>query len=200
MRAVASGRFVLPAVVLNAAVQSVLVVPVAAGGFTPLFVLGAIVSGLVMLATYAVVVATSVDADGRALGDLLRSRVVAFSVWTVALAIAALIGLLLPTGILGYLVLLAGVYLPIAAMSGARNPLTASFSAIGARPLAYALRALITVLMAVVVFLTSALLSFFVTGWIASAIAMLVIGLVVWWLTRMWARAFAKAGASRSHA
>lgn len=200
MRAVASGRFVLPAVVINAVVQSVLVVPVAAGGFTPLFIVGAIVSGLVMLATYAVVVGTSVDAEGRALGDLLRSRVVAFSLWTVALAVAALIGLLLPTGILGYLVLLDGVYLPIAAMSGERNPVAATFSAIGARPFAYALRALVTVVVAVVVFLASALLSFFVTGWIASAIAMLVIGLVVWWLTRMWARAFAKARVSRSHA
>lgn len=200
MRAVASGRFVLPAVVVNAAVQSVLVIPAAVGGFTPLLVVGGIVSGLVMLATFAVIVATSIDAEDRSLGALLRTRWVAFAVWTVGLAIAVLIGLLLPTRILGYLVLLAAVYLPIAAMSGERNPLTASLSAIASRPFAYALRALITAVMAVVVFVSSALLSFFVTGWIATAMAMVLIGLLGWWLTRMWARAYARARLSGSHA
>jgi hypothetical protein len=84
---------------------------------------------------------------------------------------------------------------PIAAMASRDNPVRAGLAAIRHRPLAYLLRIVVTIVVAGVLFVLVVLASFFIGGWIATAMTVTVVGLVVWWLTRLWARAFERARA-----
>jgi hypothetical protein len=124
---------------------------------------------------------------------MLRSRGARFSAWSVGLAVLALLGLLVLAGIPGYVVLALTPYVPLAAMSVQRNPMVANLEAIRRRPAGYAVRLVVSALVGLLLFLQSALTSFFVGGPAASAITMTIWGLAAWWLTRLWARPFARA-------
>jgi hypothetical protein len=193
MRPLASAVYVLPAVLVNAAIQVILVVPDPTASLTVGFLLGALASGLAALATLALIVATCVAPDGAGVKSLLRARGGRFALWTVGLAIVVVVGLILPTTLLGFLVLAVTPYLLIASMASSRNPLAENFTAIRRRPLGFLLRLLLTGLVAFLLFLLAVLTSFFITGWIATAITVTVVGLAVWWLTRVWTRAYERA-------
>lgn len=193
MRVVAAGAYVLPAIAANAVLQALLVLPDPTAEASVGFLLGALASGLVALATYAVLVATTVSPDASAMKHALRVRGLRFAAWTIALTVLVVIGTAFFLGVPGYVIAAVSVYLPIAAMSAGGNPLAAGFSAIGRRPLAYLLRLLLTIIVAAVVFVQAAVTSFFVGGAAATAITMVVIGLLAWWLTRVWSTAFARA-------
>ena len=195
MRPVASARLVVPAVLVNAAVQATLVINDPTAELSPGFLIGALVSGLAALAMFAVAVASSLAADGPAAVGLLRRRGARFAAWTIGLAVVALIGVTLPTGALGFLVVAAGVFVPIAAMGSPDNPLRAGLRAIGRRIGGYLARIAVTAVTAFLLYLLAILVAFFIGGWIGSLITVTVVGLVTWWLTRLWVHAFVQAQA-----
>lgn len=190
MRPVASARLVVPAVLANAAVQAALVINDPTADLSPGFLVGALVSGLAALVMFAVVVASSVAADGPAAVQILRRRGARFAAWTVGLALVALVGVMLPTGALGFLVVAAGVFVPIAAMASPDNPLRAGLRAIRRRMWGYLARIAVTAVAAFLLYLLAVLVSFFIGGWIGTLITVTVVGLATWWLTRLWVHAF----------
>jgi hypothetical protein len=152
-----------------------------------------VLSGLLALGTYALIVVTTVAADRRAMARALRNRGARFALWTTGLAVLAAIGSLVLLGIPGLVILAAMPYVPIAAMAVDRNPIGANLAAIRRRPVGYVGRVILSAVLALVLYLQSALTTFFVTGAAATAITMSAWGLVAWWLTRLWAKGFERA-------
>lgn len=179
----ARGRLLVPAVlVVNAAVQALLVIGDPTPALTPVFVLGALASGLAWLVAYALIVARVV-APGS-VRPTLRESGARFALWTVGLAVAVLVLLMPLAGVLGLLLMAATPYLPIAAMSGEANALMANLGAIRRAPWAFAWRLVVFAVLIGVVLLAVALNAFFVTGVLASFVNSLVLGAVGWVITR----------------
>jgi hypothetical protein len=179
----ARGRLLVPAVlVVNAAVQALLVIGDPTPALTPAFVLGALVSGLAWLVAYALIVARVVAP--ASVRPTLRESGARFAMWTVGLAVAVLLLLMPLAGVLGLLLMAATPYLPIAAMSGEANALTANLRAIRRAPWGFAWRLVVFGILIGVVLLAVALNAFFVTGVLAAFVNSLVLGAVGWVITR----------------
>ena len=184
-------RLLVPyALVANAVVQALLVLPDPVPSWDLGFVLGALVSAAAWLATYAIVVARALCSRGELPWPLLRANRWRFAAWTVAWSVVVFVALLPWSGILGLLVFAATPYVGIAAMSGAVNPVAANFRAIGRAPLGFAWRIVVFALLLVVVFVAVALSAFFVTGVLAAFVNSLVIGLLGWLITHSFAREY----------
>lgn len=194
-------RSALPALIIiliNAVVQAALVVndPVADSGW--LFYVQAAVSAVVLLFTGAVLSACALESVtrgrvriARAFG-LARSHFLLFSFWVILQTVAIVGAGLLPTfpgsfSWAAWLVWALTVYIPLAAMDGRRMALWANLRAIGARPFRWLVTWLILSVLGLAVWLTSALNTFFITGWLSAAIASVVVGLVAWWWLTAWA-------------
>lgn len=178
---------VLATLAVNSALQALLVLGDPTPTSDPAFLAGAFVSGALWILAYGVVVATAVTESGDSLVGRLRSRGLPFALWTLLVAAVVALGLLAPTGIVGYLVLALTVFVPIASMSGAPNPVLSGFRAIGQAPLAYIVRLAATALALVAVLAATALNAFFVGGVLSAAVNCMVLGLIGWWFTRIWA-------------
>lgn len=175
-----TGLLMLVAVVFNALVQGLLLLGNPTPSLSVIFVLGALVSALLWLGTYAIVVA----------GTLQQRITGRFVAWTVLLWLVVILGLIPFNGILGLLILAATPYLPLAAMADAGNPVSANFRTIGRAPLRYVWRIIVFALLALLAWLLLALNAFFVGGFVAAAANSLAIGLVGWLVTWSFARVY----------
>jgi hypothetical protein len=93
-------------------------------------------------------------------------------------------------GIPGLLLLAATPYLPLAAMNGAGNPVSANFRMIGRAPLRFAWRVVAFALLGILAWLLLALNAFFIGGFVAATVSCAAIGLIVWLVTWSFARVY----------
>jgi len=181
----------LSAIVVSALLNTLFVLgdPIPGLGIGFLFL--ALLSGVVLLAAAAVLTATALESvEHRARFNDVIARVTAnlwpFVIWTVGLWLVVLIGYLIFT-LPGALLLALSPFITIAAMAGAENPLTANFRAIAARPLRWAANVIVIGLILIVLWVLSALNTFFITGAWSALLASLIIGWFCWWWQTVWA-------------
>ena len=146
------------------------------------------------LVAYGLLLAAALDAvTGRAgLGaawERLRLRFVPYLLWSVGLLLVVMVGLALYT-VPGLLVIAVTPFLLLAVMDGRPNPLAANVRALGARWGRWLVTVVIMGIVAAVLWLLTALNSFFVTGSVAAFISWLVLGLVAAWFTTAWAMVY----------
>lgn len=145
------------------------------------------ISAAVLLIAFALITQIAVrSVSGRSgLADLLGGDLLRFSLWVIGWTLVVSAGFALyfwP----GVLLLALTAFIPVAAVTGARNPLAANFRAIRARPWRWLVTVIITLLVVLVVWLASALTAFFIGGWVAAFVTWLVIGFVAAWLLTAW--------------
>ena len=181
----------LSAIVVSALLNTLFVLgdPIPGLGIGFLFL--ALLSGVVLLAAAAVLTATALESvEHRARFNDVIARVTAnlwpFVIWTVGLWLVVLIGYLIFT-LPGALLLALSPFITIAAMAGAENPLTANFRAIAARPLRWAANVIVIGIIMIVLWVLSALNTFFITGAWSALLASLIIGWFCWWWQTVWA-------------
>ncbi len=180
------------AVALNAAIQSLLILGdpvIGEGGFEAY--LFALISGIVILLTSAILTATALESvRGKAGMGAVMARVTSnigvYTVWMVGLWAVTTVGYLL-FRLPGLIIIALVPFVAVAAMDGQRNALAADLKAISARPIRWAFTIIITGIIGSVLWLLSALNTFFITGWVATLIAVVVVGFVGWWFQTAWA-------------
>lgn len=182
--------FVLVALV-NALVQASLLY------LTP-FWLALGISAAVLLVCFALTTQIAVRSVTQRSGmaDLVGGDLVRFSLWVVGWTLVVSAGLALyfwP----GVVLLALTPFLPIAAVTGARNPLAANFGAIRSHPFRWLVTVLITLVVVAVVWLASGLAAFFVGGWVAAFATWLVIGFVAAWLLTAWSALYLSTESSK---
>lgn len=192
-------RVIVPVVLVNAALQALIIWPdpTPGDGIVPLLL--ALVSAVVFLVAYGLVTATALHAAcgavrwQQALGTL-RSRAARYSSCAVGLAVVAIIGFAMYT-IPGLVVLALTPFLLLAALDGRANPIGANFHTIGRRFWRWLVTTLIAGPVVIVGSLLSGLTTFFVRGSMASLLVWIVGGLVVAWFTTAWALIYRSAWA-----
>ncbi|MDQ1247607.1 MAG: hypothetical protein QG597_1978 [Actinomycetota bacterium] len=180
-------RVTLPVILLNAVLQGVLILPTQSA-FTGLtLALTALGSALALVATLAVVTAGALDSFGlvHPNWDGVRRRLAAswvpFVGWTCALFVVVVAGFALWTWP-GALLLALGLFVPLSAMDRA-SPLRATWLIIRRRPVRWAVTVLVVLALGLVAYLSRAVLWFFVPQFVGVAIAGLVWGVLVWWVS-----------------
>jgi hypothetical protein len=188
------GRAAGPALVLivvNAAVQAVLMYLNAPSGFSAGFLASFALSTASALALYAVLTSAALEAvDGTAsFGSVLgraRRHGAGFTLW-VALQWAAIVAVSLVHPFLIALVAILTPFLPLVAMDGHVNALGVNFQAMGSRFGRWLVTTVVLLVGGLVLFLLTVANTLFVKGTPASAIFWLVIGIVAWWVLTAWA-------------
>lgn len=179
-------------VILNAAIQAALILGdpvIGEGGFE--VYLFALISGIVILLTSAILTATALETvKGRAgIGAVMArttSNIGLYAAWMIALWVVTLVGYLLFT-LPGIIVITLVPFVAVAAMDGQGNALAADLKAISARPIRWAVTIIITGIIGAILWLLSALNTFFITGAVSTFIAVFVVGFVGWWFQTAWA-------------
>ncbi len=182
----------LVVLVVNAVVQVVLLLPDPQVSWTLPFLVLLVLSAAMFLVTAGVLAAGAYEAAagpapfGAVLGRF-RRHAGRFVVWVVVQAVAITLGWLV-SPLLGTLVAWVTVYVPVAAVSDdSDTPFVANFRAIGRHPVRWVVTGVIVGILLTLGFLLSALNTFFISGWMAGALAMLVGGLFSWWYLTAWA-------------
>jgi hypothetical protein len=179
-------RVALPAILVNAVVQALLVLPTQStfSGWT--LALTAVGSAVALLATLGVVVSAALDSYGpttrpswsrvyeRLAGAWLR-----YLGWTSALYVVAVVGFALWTWP-GAVVLAAGLFVPVCALDES-PPVRGTWSIIRARPVRWAVTVGAVLALGLIAALLTAVLWFFVPLFAGVAIAGVVWGLLAWW-------------------
>lgn len=150
------------------------------------------ISAAVLLISFAMTTHIALRSVSQRSGlvDLPDTDLLRFSVWVVGWTVVVNLGLMFywyP----GLVLLALTPFVPVAAAAGARNPLAANFASIRARPLRWLVTVLISLGVILLVWLASALTSFFVQGWIAAFLVWVVIGFVAAWLLTAWSALYA---------
>lgn len=184
-------RVLLPVVVVNAAVQSLLLLPGALPYLTWSFALLAVVGFLVMVISYGLVAAAMLQVvEGPVTWPPVLQAVRAcwprLLLWSVVLLLAVTIGLALYV-VPGILVLALTPYVLLAVVDGRPDPWRTSMRTIRLRWARWAVTVLVMIAISAVLWLLAALDGFFVTGAPAALIGWLVLGLVAAWFLCTWA-------------
>lgn len=182
---------IVPVVIVNAAVQALLVLPNANPGLSIGFILLALVSLVVLIASFALVASALLLATrGRVrLADAVaqaRGRLLPVLGWAVGLLVVVLIGLMAFV-IPGLIVLAVTPFLLLAVIDGKASPLAVNFRTLGARWGRWLITVILMGVISFVVWLVSALDGFFVTGAPGALIGWILIGFVASWFTCAWA-------------
>ena len=186
-----SSRVFVTVTVVNAIVQSLLIVPRPIFGIdTGLFVLLAIASYVVLVASLTIIVGAALQSGTgpstlRTAYGKMRPHLLRFVVITVLWTIATVIGLLFWT-YPGLLILALTPYVVIAAADGHEHPVRANFQAIKFHFGRYVGLLLVTVVLLSLMFLASAALTFFVDGAPAAFLIWLYLGFIGCWLMTGW--------------
>jgi hypothetical protein len=181
---------VIPVVVLNAIVQALLVLPDVMPGLSLTFIALALVSLLVLIASFALV-ATALLLSTRApvtVGGVIsvaRGRFLPMLAWAIGLLAVVLIGLVLYV-VPGLIVLAITPFLLLAVLDGRGSPLAVNFRTIGARWGRWLLTIVTMGVLSFLVWLLSALDGFFITGAPGALIGWILIGFVATWFTAAW--------------
>ena len=178
---------VLPVIIVNSLVQALLILPTQSAFSGITLALTGLVSALVLLATFGVTVAAALDSHGpdRPTWAGVRARVAGawgpFAVWTVGLFVVVTAGFAFWTWP-GAVLLAAGLLIPLAAMDR-RSPLRATWSVIRQRPMRWIVTVVVLLVLALLGFLLTGVLWFFVPQFLGVVIAGLAWGLLIWWWT-----------------
>ena len=184
-------RVLLPVVIVNAVVQGILLLSGVLPYLTVVFVLTALLSFVILVASFGLIAAAMLQAvegpvSAGAAIDTLRARTWPLLAWSLGLVLVAIAGFALYV-VPGFIVLALTPYLLLAVVDGKRNPLAVNFRTIGARWGRWLITVVLMGVICFVMWFLSALDGFFVTGAPGAMIAWLVLGLVSAWFTCAWA-------------
>ena len=184
-------RVLLPVVVVNALVQGILLLPGVLPYLTIAFVLTALLSFVILVASFGLIAAAMLQAvegpvSAGAAVDTLRDRTWPLLAWSLGLVLVAIAGFAIYV-VPGFIVLALTPYLLLAVVDGQRNPIAVNFRTIGARWGRWLITVVIMGAICFIMWFLSALDGFFVTGAPGAIIAWLVLGLVSAWFTCAWA-------------
>lgn len=183
---------VVPVVLVNAALQALLTIGDPVPGPSAWFIIATVLSFAILVIAYALIAvamlqaatgrvsfATTVATSGRRMGQI--------TVWSALLLAVVIAGLLLYV-VPGLLVLAAFPYLLIAVADGDRTPIPSNFRAIGRHRVRWLLMTIAMAVWCLLLWLLTALNTFFTTGPLAAFISWIVLGLFASWFTCAWAR------------
>lgn len=179
----------LAVILINTLVQAFLIWLNTQSGFSFAFFIAWLVSGVSVMALYAVLTScalSAVDRDGTSVIARVKANAGPFVGWA---ALQWLL-VLLVTMIQPLLLLLVAAltpFLPIAAMDGQRNAIGVNFGTLGRKVLRWFITSVILIVAGFVYFLLSAVNVFFIKGTPAAVFFWLVIGLIAWWTLTAWA-------------
>jgi hypothetical protein len=184
-------RVLLPVVIVNALVQGILLLSGVLPYLTIVFVLTALLSFVVLVASFGLIAAAMLQAvegpvSAGAAVDTLRDRTWPLLAWSLGLVLVAIAGFALYV-VPGFIVLALTPYLLLAVIDGQRNPIAVNFRTIGARWGRWLITVMIMGVICFIMWFLSALDGFFVTGAPGAIIAWLVLGFVSAWFTSAWA-------------
>jgi hypothetical protein len=177
-------RVLLPVVVVNALAQGILLLSGVLPYLTIVFVLTALLSFVILVASFGLIAAAMLQAvegpvSAGAAIDTLRDRTWPLLAWSLGLVLVAIAGFAIYV-VPGFIVLL------LAVVDGQRNPIAVNFRTIGARWGRWLITVAIMGAICFIMWFLSALDGFFVTGAPGAIIAWLVLGLVSAWFTCAW--------------
>ncbi len=178
-------RVSLVVVIVNALLQGAFIIPSTQAIFLPSFFASVVMSALVLLASAACITAASLDsvtgtATWASVMQRIRPRVGRFALWTTGLAVLVVIGQAFG-GWPGLVIAALLPFLLLGALAGERNPLTANFRVIFARPLRWAITLLIIGVFAFFAWIFMAGWWFFVPGVLGAAVSCFIGGMLTWW-------------------
>lgn len=184
-------RVLIPVVLINALLQGLLLLPGVLPYLSVAFIVVALLSIVVLIASFGLVAAAMLQAvqgpvSASAALATLRSRLLPLLGWGIGLALVATLGFALYV-IPGFIILALTPYLLLAVLDGSRNPVAINVRTVGARWGRWIVTVVAMGVICFVVWFLSALDGFFVTGAPGSVIAWLVLGLVASWFTCAWA-------------
>ena len=184
-------RVLLPVVVVNALAQGILLLSGVLPYLTIVFVLTALLSFVILVASFGLIAAAMLQAvegpvSAGAAVDTLRDRTWPLLAWSLGLVLVAIAGFALYV-VPGFIVLALTPYLLLAVIDGQRNPIAVNFRTIGARWGRWLITVVIMGVICFIMWFLSALDGFFVTGAPGAIIAWLVLGFVSAWFTCAWA-------------
>lgn len=193
----------LPVVLVNAAVQGLLVLPAHEGVAAPVAGVVIAVSAVTLWLSFGLVAAMSLHVARGRVGwnttlHALRAHLLNYLLWSLAWAVAVTLGLALDT-VPGVAVMALTPFVMLAAIDGERNALMANMRVIGARFWRWLVTVLIVGLAAFVLWLAAGFTSFFVRGPVATMIIWTLGGLVLAWFITGFALIYrsVRAGASQ---
>ena len=183
-------RVLLPVVVVNALAQGILLLSGVLPYLTIVFVLTALLSFVVLVASFGLIAAAMLQAvegpvSAGAAIDTLRDRTWPLLAWSLGLVLVAIAGFAIYV-VPGFIVLALTPYLLLAVVDGQRNPIAVNFRTIGARWGRWLITVAIMGAICFIMWFLSALDGFFVTGAPGAIIVWLVLGLVSAWFTCAW--------------
>lgn len=184
-------RVLLPVVIVNAFVQGILLLSGVLPYLTIVFVLTALLSFVILVASFGLIAAAMLQAvegpvSAGAAIDTLRARTWPLLAWSLGLVLVAIAGFALYV-VPGFIVLALTPYLLLAVVDGKWNPLAINFRTLGARWGRWLVTVVLMGVVCFVMWFLSALDGFFVTGAPGAIIAWLLLGLVSAWFTCAWA-------------
>lgn len=184
-------RVLFPVVVVNALVQGILLLSGVLPYLTIIFVLTALLSFVILVASFGLIAAAMLQAvegpvSAGAAIDTLRERTWPLLAWSLGLVLVAIAGFAFYV-VPGFVILALTPYLLLAVIDGQRNPIAVNFRTIGARWGRWLITVLVMGVICFVMWFLSALDGFFVTGAPGAIIAWLALGLVSAWFTCAWA-------------
>ena len=184
-------KIVIPVVIVNAALQALLLLPNVLPYLTVAFVIVSLLSLLILVKAYNFVAAAMLQAavgpvEWRAVYANLWHRYFVLLAWSVGLLILVLIGVSLYV-VPGLIVIALAPYLLLAVVDGKRNPLAVNFKTIGARWGRWLVTVIIMGVLSFGIWFLSALNGFFITGAPGAFIGWILIGFVASWFTCAWA-------------
>lgn len=184
-------KIVIPVIIVNAALQALLLLPNVLPYLTVAFVIVSLLSLLILVKAYNFVAAAMLQAavgpvEWRAVYANLWHRYFVLLAWSVGLLILVLIGVSLYV-VPGLIVIALAPYLLLAVVDGKRNPLAVNFKTIGARWGRWLVTVIIMGVLSFGIWFLSALNGFFITGAPGAFIGWILIGFVASWFTCAWA-------------
>ncbi len=184
-------RVVIPVVIINALLQGLLLLPGVLPYLSVAFIVVALLSLIVLIASFGLVAAAMLQAvqgsvSASAALATLRTRLLPLLGWGAGLALVATLGFALYV-IPGFIILALTPYLLLAVIDGSRNPVAINFRTVGARWGRWLITVMIMGVICFVLWFLAALDGFFVTGAPGAMIAWLALGLVSAWFTCAWA-------------
>ncbi|TEX49513.1 MAG: hypothetical protein B7C55_12840 [Actinomycetales bacterium mxb001] len=182
---------VIPVVIVNAAVQGLLLLPNVLPYLTVPFIVVALVSLIVLVLSFTLVATAVLGATtGRVgWGDVttgLGRRFLLVLVWATGLVVVVLIGVSLYV-VPGLIVIALTPYLLLAVIDGKRNPIAVNFRTIGARWGRWLITVIIMGVLCFAIWFLSVATGFFITGAPGAIVGWLAIGIIATWFVCAWA-------------
>lgn len=182
---------VIPVIVVNAAVQGLLLLPGVLPYLTVPFIVVALLSLVVLVLSFTLVATAMLGATTGRVGwaDVttgLGRRYLLVLAWAAGLLVVVLIGVSLYV-VPGLIVIALTPYLLLAVVDGQRNPIAVNFRTIGARWGRWAITVIVMGVLCFGIWFLSVADGFFVTGAPGAIVGWLAIGLIAAWFTCAWA-------------